>query len=245
MGDYTQVTGMVISSMPVGEYDRRIVLLTKERGKISAFAKGARKPNSPLVGITRAFVFGTFQVYEGRTSYNIKSASITSYFQEILTDFDAVCFAFYFAELADYYGRENLDASELVNLLYMSLKALVNPSIPNELVRCIYELRAVALNGEAPEFFLCHNCGKESGIDMYSMADYGVYCTDCHDMAKDGIIISQSTVYALQFIVTAKLTKLYTFNVSEEVLTELKMVCRRICTKIIDKTMKSEEMLPN
>ena len=110
MAEVTTVTGMILSAMPVGEYDRRLVILTKEYGKITVFAKGARKPNSALIGVTRSFIFGTFEVYRGRESYTMYKASAKEYFENVVNDLNAVCYACYFAEIADYYGRENIDA---------------------------------------------------------------------------------------------------------------------------------------
>ncbi len=150
MQDLAVVTGMIIKAVPIGEYDRRLVLLTKERGKISAFVRGARKPNSRFVAATNLFCFGTFKLYQGRDSYTLAEAEISNYFEELRMDFEGAYYGMYFLEIADYYTRENNDEREMLKLLYQSLRALSVPSLSHQLVRCIYELKSVIVNGEFP-----------------------------------------------------------------------------------------------
>lgn len=159
---------------PIGEYDRRVVILTKERGKISTFARGARKPNSALVGVTSPFSFGQFTVYEGRTSYTLMSASISNYFQELRMDVEGAYYGFYFLDLANYYGREANDETPLLKLLYQTLRALVNPKIPNRLIRYIYELKIISINGEAPQVFECISCGDKEREKVFSVQKGGL-----------------------------------------------------------------------
>ena len=45
-----QVLGIVLKAEPIGEYDRRVVILTREKGKISAFCKGERESRQALSG---------------------------------------------------------------------------------------------------------------------------------------------------------------------------------------------------
>lgn len=151
MTDLLELTGVVLSSMPVGEYDRRIVLLTRERGRITAFAKGARRPNSALMAVSCPFVCGKFYLYEGRSSYTLRNADVMAYFNKLQQDLEMLCYASYFTELADYYAKENLVAADMLNLLYLAFRALEKQQIPNTLIRHIYELRMIVLDGEYTE----------------------------------------------------------------------------------------------
>lgn len=149
--DLMQVTGIVIKAEPIGEYDRRIVLLTKERGKITAFAKYARKPGNKLMAATNPFSFGQFKLFEGRASYSVLEAEITNYFEELRKDFEGAYYGMYFMEICDYYGRENNDDSLMLKLLYQTLRALSLPSLSNRLIRCIFECKSIMINGEYQE----------------------------------------------------------------------------------------------
>lgn len=150
MQEFIWVTGMILKQTPIGEYDRRVCLLTKEKGKISAFARGARRPGNRLAAATNPFSFGTFKLYAGRDSYTLSEAEIQNYFQELMTDYIGAYYGMYFAEMADYYTRENNDEREMLKLLYQSMRALCAPALPNELIKCIYELKAIVVNGEYP-----------------------------------------------------------------------------------------------
>ena len=237
------VTGMILSAAPIGEYDKRVIILTKERGKISAFAKGARRQNSHLMGGTNPFSFGEFVLYEGRSSYNIMQANISNYFMELSTDFEGAYYGFYFMEFADYYTKEYNDEKQMLLLLYQTLRALSSKRIGRELVRCIFELKALVVNGEYPEVFRCVHCGAvERGV-VFSSKNRGLVCEECKRAADDGIVLSGSALYTLQYIVSSSIEKLYTFTVSEEVLKQLQKVMKQYIGMYVEKRFKSLEIL--
>lgn len=141
------VTGMILKSEPSGEYDRRVEILTVSHGKISAFAKGARRQTNHLAAATDMFVFGEFKLYPGRNSYSLTDVNVKNYFSELRKDFDAALYGTYFLEAAAYNTRENNDEREVLALLYQALRALTHEAYDTELVKCVFEIKLVMIQG--------------------------------------------------------------------------------------------------
>lgn len=242
MGQNLVLMGMVLSVIPIGDYDKRITLLTKERGKITAFARGARRPNSQLLAATNPFSFGQFELYEGRSTYTVAKADISNYFRELTEDLEAAYYGFYFLELADYYAVENGNEKELLKLLYQSLRALESGAYLNRLVRCIYELKVLTINGEYPNVFSCRKCKKEEDLIWFSTKYAGTLCKDCGQ--TEGVVeLNESVLYTMQYIITSKIEKLYTFQVSPQVLATLERILKSYLDTYVDRKFKSLKIL--
>lgn len=217
MSETIGLNGIILSSQPMGEYDRRVVILTKERGKIACFAKGARRPTCHLSGLTRVFSFGTFFVYEGRSSYSIHGADIKNFFEGVIKDYDATLYACYFCEIADYYGREGLESKDAINLLYAAIASLTNPSLDRRLSKAVYEIRSVADQGECPPLDELFTSPSET--------------------------LSANTLTAYNYILTSGADKLFKFTVGDDTTDQIEMIAEKIIAYAIDKRLKSKEML--
>lgn len=241
MRDKVELTGMVLSSAVVGDYDKRLVILTKERGKITAFAKGARKPGSPYLGVSEPFNFGTFSVMEGFDAYRFLGADIKEYFTDVKNDIEGICYGTYFCDVLEYFCVEGIGDIHILNLLFVTLKALAKPEIPNPLIRRIFELKALALEGEGMAAFSCVRCGQEKVLAFDLPAD-GLICEKCLEQHA-GQRISESSVYTLQYILSASLDKLYHFHVTDAVFSEIDGVIQAYFEHHVTKKFKSLQIL--
>ena len=214
-----EVTGMVIKSMPIGERDRRVTLLTAEQGKLSFFARGAGKPGSPFMGVTRPFSYGRFSLFQGRDSFSLESAEIVNYFEKLSADLVTTCYATYFLELADYYAREFAPEPGILKLLYLSFLALQKPAIPQLLTRRIFELRMMVTDGSYDPQPPLYRGGREPSPS-------GADCT-----------------YTWNYICTSPLEKLFSFSVTEAILSELGKNVDASLRKYTDRKFHSLEIL--
>ena len=218
MADEIEVSGVVVSCMPIGEYDKRVVIITAELGRIHAFARGARRTNSKLLAGTDPLTFGKFKIISGKNAYTLVEVKIVNYFDELKKDIDRVYYGFYFLELASYFSRENIGEKALVNLIYMAFKALEAKldKLTPEFIRAIFEWKIFQIEGIMPSI------------------DGGVLL---------GKKLKPSTTYAIKMIAVTDITKLFSFDLEAESKMEFIKLAEEYRDLNTDIQFKSLEMI--
>jgi len=188
-----KLTAIVLRAVDYGESDRVVTLFTRERGKVSAFARGARSSRRRFGGGLEAFTLISAEVRErpGSELLGLDTIAVRRAFGAIRGDLARIACAGYAVELARELVRDHEPHDDLYDLLAAYLEALdAGPALPAALRA--FELGALAAAGLAPRLDACAHCGGplEPGAAAvrFDPGQGGALCHACAPLAGPGWI---------------------------------------------------------
>jgi DNA repair protein RecO (recombination protein O) len=172
---------LVLRTHKLGEADRIVSLLTRDRGKVRAVAKGVRRPGSRFGARLEPFMHVDLQLHEGRNLDTVTQAvTLAAYAGPIAADYPRFTAASAVAEAADKLSPvEGHPARSLYRLTLGAVAALARGAHAPGAVLDSFLLRALAQAGYAPALVDCAVCGRSGPHRAFAPAAGGVVCQDC------------------------------------------------------------------
>ena len=204
--------GLVLKTSPTAEADAVLFILTRSRGVIRAFAKGARSTKSRLHAAACQFAYCDFSVNEKNGVFYVNEAAVRDIFYNLRTDLESLTLAQYFCELLLKTLPEGAAEEAFLRLLLNSLYLLAHQKKPAPLVKAVFELRTVSLLGYMPELVACKTCGcYQTDVMYFNRLTGALYCADCAELnSPDAIPVS--VVNAMRHIVFSEAEKCFAFT---------------------------------
>ncbi len=171
---------VVLSTLDYGEADRIVTLLTEERGRVSAFAAGARKSRRRFAGALEPCTLLWAQLVQGRgETWRLDGVEVIDAFGELRSDLGRIARGAYAAELARELCRDLQPHPELFALLCRYFAALARQGAgPVSMMR--FELLALAIAGLMPRLDRCSRCGAPPDPkSLFEPEHGGLLCPDC------------------------------------------------------------------
>ena len=221
-----KMNGIIICENNFGDYDKMLTMLTPGLGKISCVAKGARRPKSALLAGTQFLCFGEYLMYKGANTYNINSCEAIEVFYNLRTDLDKLNNAVEVTKIIRDVTEENQNCYKILQLYLNTLYTLSETDKEPELIISIFKLKLLCFLGFTPRINECINCKQNENIQYFSLKDNGFKCSICAKQDKSCLNMSESTANAIRYIVMAPAKKLYSFNLKDESLNELKLITK-------------------
>jgi DNA repair protein RecO (recombination protein O) len=176
-----KLLAVVLRTVDYGERDRVVTLFSREHGKISAFARGARASRRRFGGALEPFTLLAVEVAErGGDLWVLESASVERGFGAVRGDLARIACASYAVELSRELVRDAEPHEDLFASLVAYLGALdAAPARPWDLRR--FELDALRAAGLQPSLDACARCGRPAGDEglRFDPAEGGVLCANC------------------------------------------------------------------
>ncbi len=169
-----KATGINLKSMPMGESDRLLTILTREFGLIRAVAMGSRKHNSRLGGRSELFVVNDLLIAKGRSLDKVAQAETLESYPRLGQDLKKLIASQYLAELCLGQALSDQPQEELFCLLNEHLGRLERSPASQVLpllTHAVFQLLILA--GVAPQVHVCCITRQALALD-YTNCDWRI-----------------------------------------------------------------------
>ena len=197
----------------VGEADRFITVLTKEKGVVRAVARGARRIKSRSGGATALLMYSRLRLIEGRDAYIVEDAQPIETFFGLREDIGRTALAQYFCELAAALCPADESAEDALRVLLYTLHHLANDSRPQKLLKAVVEWRLLSEAGYMPDLSACAACGKDADGMYLSLIDGQLFCPE--HAPHNTMPLSAGAVAAVRHAVSCPAEKCCAFSLPE------------------------------
>ena len=197
-----RVEALVLRAIAYGEADTVVHLLVRGRGRISAFARGARSSRKRFGGALEPFqrVEAFVAEREGQELWALREARVVEGHARLREDLHRIAHAGYAAELIHDLTRAGQPADGLFALLDEFLTRLEAGAATSARLRAL-ELLALEAAGFAPELAACARCGSEvpPGRAGFDPDAGGVICARCTQLGTS-LALSHASRAALRLL---------------------------------------------
>lgn len=170
---------LVLRTVPYGDSDLVVHLLVRGLGRVSAFARGARRAHRRFAGGLEPFGALEAELRERRDGalWELVSARASVGHAGLRRDLGAMAQAGYATDLVRELARELVPHDTLLDLL-LAFYALLDGGAVSSLRLRAVELSVLAAVGLAPELERCVRCAAD-GPERFDPAAGGAICRAC------------------------------------------------------------------
>jgi DNA repair protein RecO (recombination protein O) len=233
---------LILKTYKLGEADRIVVFLTRDRGKKRGVAKGARRARSRYTGALEPMTRAGVAYYE-REQRELVRLNFVEPTRSPLSaaSGDVLGYVGYFAELIDEWAPE-AHADERLYRLGSSIVEAMAAGAPAESLARYFEYWLLRLQGVYPSIRLCGGCGQ-SLADSAAMppGDTLLLCRDC--APAGGTRLSAEAMVFLRRATSIAPDHLGSLALSARAGRELETAHRRLISVHLEKELKSARVL--
>lgn len=190
--------GIVLRARDLGEHDRLVTLYTRDHGRFTAVAQGARRARSRFGGALEPFTWGEVVGFEreGRDLVRLDHFDIHRSFRALREDLERLGQGARLLEAILRLTGERDPHPACFGLLLRALRALETG--PPARVQLAFTLRLLDLLGHRPRLDRCAGCGRAVGTAdvAFDPGQGGVACAGCR--APGGVMVSPRALGALR-----------------------------------------------